>query len=155
MAAVLPKVAESAVRKRGFTAVEVITHWPEIVGEELSRETSPEKLSFPRDARSQGTLHLTATGSAALEIQHLEPIIIERVNTFFGYGAVVRIALTQAATGREALTKPKPKMPSISAGRMAEIDYSTDQVGPEPLREALRKLGTAVASAQTRTDKNV
>ncbi|MBT5048526.1 MAG: DUF721 domain-containing protein [Rhodospirillaceae bacterium] len=154
LAAVLPKAAEPALRKRGFSAVEVITHWPEIVGVELAAETSPEKLSFPRDARSNGTLHLTATGSVALELQHLEPIIIERINTYFGYGAVARIALKQGAARKAPATKPKPEKASVSPDRIAEINHHTDQVGPEPLRDALRKLGTAVASAQVRPQKD-
>ncbi len=95
LAIVLPKVAEAALRKRGFSAVEIITNWREIVGPELADEASPDRLAFPRGARSQGTLHVTAPGAVALEIQHLEPLIIERINTYFGYGAVCRIAVTQ------------------------------------------------------------
>lgn len=155
LAALLPKVAEPASRKRGFSAVEIITHWPEIVGTELASETSPEKLSFPRDARSQGTLHLTATGSVALELQHLEPIIIERINTYFGYAAVARIALTQGQVHKAPATRRKREKAPVSPDRIAEISDSTDPVGPAPLRDALRKLGTAVASAQNRPHKDV
>lgn len=155
LAAVLPKVAEPASRKRGFSAIEVISHWPEIVGTELAAETSPEKLSFPRDARTQGTLHLSATGPVALELQHLEPIIIERINTYFGYGAVTRIALTQGTAREPRALPPKPAKTSVSSDRLAEIRSSTVQVDPPPLQEALRRLGSAVAAAQSQARKNV
>jgi hypothetical protein len=152
---VLPKVAEPALRKRGFSAVEVITHWTEIVGAEMAADTMPEKLSFPRGARSQGTLHLLATGSVALELQHLEPIIINRINTYFGYAAVARIALTQGPPRQLRATPPKRERSPVPRERLAEINDVTDDVGPDDLRDALRRLGSAVASAQSRTRKDL
>ena len=150
LAAVLPKVAEPALRKRGFSAVEIITNWREIVGSDLADEASPDRLAFPRGARSQGTLHVTAPGAVALEIQHLEPQIIERINTYFGYGAVCRIALTQGpARKRPGLQKKAPARPRpVNPIRRAEIDASTAGIASEPLRDALRGLGKSVASAQ-------
>ena len=40
-----------------------------------------------------GTLVLRVEGPAAIEIQHLAEVILERVNRFFGWQAVGRIAL--------------------------------------------------------------
>lgn len=156
LAAVLPKVAEPALRKRGFAAVEIITHWPEIVGTEMAADSLPEKLSFPRGARSQGTLHLSANGSVALELQHLEPVIIERINTYFGYGAVARIALTQGRGPSPAAPKATAaeKDVSVPPDRIAEINAHTDPVEAEPLRHALRKLGSAVSVAQAKARRN-
>jgi len=150
LAAVLPKVAEPTLRKRGFSAVEIITNWREIVGPDLANEASPDRLAFPRGARSQGTLHVTAPGAVALEIQHLEPLIIERVNTYLGYGAVCRIALTQGpARKRPDARKKVPAKPRpVNPIRQAEIDADTVGIASEPLRDALRGLGKSVASAQ-------
>ena len=150
LAAVLPKVAEPALRKRGFSAVEIITNWREIVGPDLANEASPDRLAIPRGARSQGTLHVTAPGAVALEIQHLEPLIIERINTYFGYGAVCRIALTQGPTRKrpDAGQKARAKLRPVNPIRQAEIDAGTVGIASEPLRDALRGLGKSVALAQ-------
>jgi hypothetical protein len=150
LAAVLPKVAEPALRKRGFSAVEIITNWREIVGPDLAEETFPDRLAFSRGARNQGTLHVTAPGAVALEIQHLGPLIIERINTYFGYGAVSRIAVTQGVARKrpedkkQARTQPSPVTPV----RQAEIDARTGTIGSEQLRNALRSLGKSIASAE-------
>ena len=41
-----------------------------------------------------GTLHVrVGSGALALELQHLEPVVIERINTYFGYRAVERLKL--------------------------------------------------------------
>jgi len=150
LAAVLPKVAEPALRKRGFSAVEIITNWREIVGPGLADEASPDRLAFPRGARSQGTLHVTAPGAVALEIQHLEPLIIERINTYFGYGAVCRIALSQGAARKrpDAEKKAPARHRPVNAIRRAEIDASTRDIASGQLRDALRSLGKSVASAR-------
>lgn len=150
LAVVLPKIAEPALRKRGFSAVEIITNWREIVGSDLADEASPDRLAFPRGARSQGTLHVTAPGAVALEIQHLEPLIVERINTYFGYGAVCRIALTQgpARNRRTEKNKQSTRPRAVDPIRRAEIDASTSDIASDPLRDALRGLGKSIASAQ-------
>lgn len=156
IAAVLPKIAEPALRKRGFSAAEIITNWGEIVGQALAEDTSPDRLAFPRGARSQGTLHITAPGAVALEIQHLEPVIVERINTYFGYGAVKRIALTQGAVRKK--TKPVTRAPEkprpVNPVRQAEIETRTQDIESETLRDALRDLGKSVAAAQTNRHEN-
>ena len=152
LATVLPKVAEPALRKRGFSAVEIITNWREIVGPELAEETAPERLSFPRGARSHGTLHITAPGAVALEMQHLEPIILERINTYFGYGAVSRLAMTQGKA-RSNRRRKKPAAPvtrAVNPIRQGEIEDGTRTIEPEPLRDALRGLGKSIAWAEAK-----
>ena len=84
----LPTIAAPALRKRGFAQARLITEWPAIVGDMLARETVPQKLVFPRGSRGDGVLHLRVSSGFALELQHIAPQLIERINGFFGYGAV-------------------------------------------------------------------
>ena len=151
LAALLPKVAAPALRRRGFSAVEIVTTWAEIVGPALAGESAPERLSFAHGARSGGTLHVRASGSIALEMQHLAPIIVERINTCFGYAAVARIALVQGPVeARRRTVRRRPPPPPLDADRLRAIESSTSDIGSEPLRAALRRLGTAVGTARSR-----
>jgi hypothetical protein len=59
-------------------------------------------VRFPQGKKSGGTLSLTVVGAHAPLMQHLTPLIIERVNRFFGYAAVDKIAFRQ---GRVATVK--------------------------------------------------
>ena len=52
------------------------------------------------------TLVLRVEGPAALEIQHLSAVILERVNRFFGWQAIGRIALRQAPLRRREPSQP-------------------------------------------------
>jgi len=144
LAAVLPKVAEPAMRQRGFASVEIVTGWPGIVGAALAAETTPERLSFPPGKRLDGTLHVRASGSLALEMQHLEPVILDRINTYFGYRAVARLALAQGPRpARQEAPAPKAPAPPDPA-RRAAVERQTCGIGDAALRGALNRLGEAV-----------
>lgn len=144
LGALLPKIAEPAVRKRGFTAVEIVTRWDEIVGSELAADCSPERISFPQGARMDGTLHILASGSMALELQHLEPILVERLNNFCGYRAVSRIAIKQASQRVGKKTMPRKPVPPLDAAKLAKIESHTSKIADENLRNALNRLGGAL-----------
>ena len=76
-------------RERGFHQASILTNWADIVGPEWASRSCPEKISL------RGVLTLRVDGPIALEIQHLEPQIIERIATHFGYKAVVKIHIRQ------------------------------------------------------------
>ena len=80
-------VTQKIFNKRGFSAAGVINDWPTIVGHTLARNTVPERLS------TNGILHLRVDAPLATEIQHLEPQIIEKIATYFGYRAVTKIRI--------------------------------------------------------------
>ena len=84
---------------------------------------------------------LRVEGPAALEIQHLSAVILERVNRFFGWQAIGRIALRQAPLRRrEPPTPPPPPDPEAAA----RIAASLPAIEDEDLRQALARLGAAI-----------
>ena len=72
------------MNNRGYLQPEIIRLWEEIVTPKLAKETAPQKLTFPRGKRSGGTLRIQAPTPLATELQHQEPILLERINSFFG-----------------------------------------------------------------------
>ena len=139
------RVTKPLFGKRGLADGAVIRHWPAIVGPEFARFTAPEKLVFPNRERAGGTLHLrVASGSAATLIQHQEPAIVERINGFFGYRAVARLALRQGPLPTESppcppnATRPCRKTRSRPCRPASRISRTTE------LRAALQSLGRLV-----------
>ncbi len=53
------------------------------------------RSAFPRAASRAGVLTLLVEGAHAPLMQHLAPLIIERVNRFFGYAAIDRLVFRQ------------------------------------------------------------
>ncbi len=149
LAALLPKIAEPTVRRQGFSAIEVVTRWPEIVGAELAENCVPERVTYPRGARMDGTLHVLASGAMALELQHLEPVLLERINNFCGYRAIGRIAIKQARPMTRQKPPPRRVPPPPDAARLAKIESQTGNISNEELRKALVRFGSLLE-----TDRN-
>lgn len=135
-----------ALKAQGFASTELIARWAEIAGAEIAACSEPIKITWPRTARPDdvpepATLVLRVEGPAAIEIQHLSGLILERVNRFFGWRAVGRLSLRQAPVKRrEARGAP----PSFSAEAAARIADTLPQIEDDDLRRALGRLGAAV-----------
>ena len=145
-----------ALRAQGFAAADVITAWPEIAGERLATFSRPVRLEWPRrgrpdpDARPEPAALIVRVESAfALELQHLAPLLIERINAHYGWRCVGRLVLKQGPVPRPRPARPAP--PELSSEDRARLAEKTAGIAEEPLREALTRLGSAVvAGARTK-----
>jgi hypothetical protein len=133
-----------ALKAQGFASTEIISRWPDIVGAEIAAHSEPLKISWPRamdeETAEPATLVLRVEGPVALEIQHLSAVILERVNRFFGWQAIGRIALRQAPLRR----REQPRTPGPDPVAAARIAEALPDVKDEDLRLALARLGAAI-----------
>jgi hypothetical protein len=144
-----------ALAKQGFAASDVVAAWPEIVGERLAARSRPVKLEWPRrgrpdpDARPEpAALVVRIEGAFALEMQHLAPLLVERINAHYGWRCVGKIVLKQGPVPRpKAKREPPPELSPQDRERLAE---KTQGVESEPLRAALDRLGAAVVGSRTK-----
>src|SRR3978361_2074695 len=104
LSVLLSDVFSEAYAKQGFAARELVTRWAEIAGAEIAAHSQPLKIPWPRPVERQpqeaATLVLRVEGPMALEIQHASDVILQRVNRFFGWHAIGRLALRQAPLSR-------------------------------------------------------
>ena len=139
------KLTRQALGKRGFAHASIITDWALIVGEDLSRHTRPLKLAFPKGRRNGGTVHIQTSGPMALQLQHLSPLILERINNHFGYKAVEEIRLVQGTIASEPGTKrPRGTRRELTQADRERIQATTDRIEDEDIRQRLERLGAAV-----------
>jgi hypothetical protein len=131
--------------RQGFASTEIVTRWPDIVGEEISAHCEPIKMQWPRRTEGEtpdpATLVLRVEGPVAIEIQHLTGVILERVNRFFGWRAVGRLALRQAPLVRRPPREPRPAPDPETTARLAA---GMTDIADEGLRQALARLGAAI-----------
>ena len=117
------------------------SEWPAIVGPELAAATWPEALV------RGGALKLRVAPARALELQHRTPLVIARINLFFGREAVARLAIVQ---GPLPLAAPPPA-PASRALRPREADALDRQlaaVASPELRDSLARLGRRIIAAE-------
>ncbi|HKT77795.1 MAG TPA: DUF721 domain-containing protein, partial [Sphingobium sp.] len=110
IADLMPQIGAAAFRKFGFVQSSIVTRWAEIVGAHYAAISAPDSIRFPAGQKAGGTLHLTVMSGHAPMIQHVLPDIIERVNRFFGYAAVAKVAMKQGmVSASEPERRPPPR----------------------------------------------
>ena len=96
------------------------------------------------------TLEIAVSPAFALELQHLSPLIIEKVNGYFGYQAVSGLRLKQMPI-RRASESPGPTVPEprpLTAAEQAQLTAMLEGVGDRNLRQALESLGRSLLGAR-------
>src|SRR6202023_648589 len=145
LSVLLSDVFSDAYAKQGFAARELVTRWAEIAGPEISAHSEPLKIQWPRPVEGQpqepATLVLRVEGPMALEIQHGSDVILQRVNRFFGWSAVGRLALRQGPLSRRE-QRAAPSAPDAS--QVEQVAQTLSSVEDEELRAALARLGASI-----------
>jgi hypothetical protein len=135
---ILPRIARPAFRRRSPAAAQLLADWPEIVGPPLAAVTEPERLSA-------GTLTLSCTGPVAMELQHLAPQLIERINAGLGRRAVERLRFRQRAPSGKAAERPAPRRPATLPPEAADaLAPRLAAIADPALRAALERLAARV-----------
>jgi len=132
LGAILPPLVKPAFRKRAPAMAQLLADWELIVGPAIGQVTTPRKLF-------QATLAIACSGPIAMELQHLAPTLIGRINAHMGQIVVTRLRFVQDHVAPPAA--PPARVPATKAAQAAVADL------PEgPLRDALESLGRMVLS---------
>ncbi len=149
LADLVGQCVNQAFSRQGFAAVDIVTHWDDIVGPELARRSEPMRLYWPRreEPDSVGTLTVRVEGAYAIELQHLAPIVMERVNRYFGWRCVGRIAIRQGPVA------PRAVPPRVLEPEAAAVEEVARELGPfedAALGRSIARLGALVRGRVTR-----
>ncbi|KQI70203.1 RNA-binding protein [Loktanella sp. 3ANDIMAR09] len=134
----------TATEGRGFAESRLLTHWAEIVGEQIAGIARPVKISYGRGALG-ATLTVLTTGSNAPMLEMQKPQLLERVNACYGYRAISRIHITQTAPtgfadGRAQFDHAPKVAPEPDPAVQAQAKAAAAGVGDDSLRAALEAL---------------
>ncbi len=143
IARALPTVTGRALRRYGFQSHELALRWPEIVGRQVASMAAPERLGRSR-GKQGGILQLRVRPASALEIQHLAPLIVERINGYYGRSVVSGLKLVQGPLPRPPA--PRPPAPEPDPAVEAALAERVAGVSHDRLRTALLSLGRHTAA---------
>jgi hypothetical protein len=135
----LPRIVGPIVaRHGGGILARLKSDWATIAGQELAENAWPEAL------QRGGTLKLRVASHKALELQHRAPLVIERINRFFGRDAVTRLALVQGPLPLPPATTARQSPRPLAAGEEGALGQQLAAVEDPELRQSLDRLGRAV-----------
>jgi hypothetical protein len=138
------KVARQSAGKDWGLYANLLGHWTEIVGPDYARVTTPVKIAFPYQPnearRKNGVLTVRLPKGLAMEFSFKSDLIRQRINTYIGYEAFIRLAL-------ENSDLPPPVVKPVKKVDPAAIQAVREQaaiVENNELREVLEKFGEAM-----------
>lgn len=139
--ALTPRVTKTAFQKFGFATAQLIGDWPKIVGHRLAATTAPDRIRWPRrpddleaaggrksQPRGGAVLVIRVEPAVALDVQYQTALILDRINSYFGYRAVAEIRIVQGAVATEA---------AKAAAAQILPPARTRPAAPPPAREAI------------------
>lgn len=146
---IMPEVARPILGDDGSFKSRIISDWPLIVGNDIASHTLPVKISYQKNKNGEreAVLHLNVYDSFSLYIQHMEPVIIEKIAVYFGAQRVQRLKFTQVPEQEMSDNKIYTSLP---VEREKKVDYSVraapeevielEKIEDSGLRSALKKF---------------
>ena len=144
----LKRNIQIASESRGFSQSRVLTHWSEIVGEEISSVSIPTKVSYKSDGLG-ATLTILTSGSSGPVLEMQKQFIKDKINAVYGYNAIHKIKITQSSP-ITLLRKNENSESIISENKKINVEISpslekaVSEIDDKNLRQALEELAINV-----------
>lgn len=143
------KVLEPVMARRAGMTLDLINAWPELAGDEFRKTTRPEKIDWPKRARSgepfePAVLVIACDAASALFFQHAMAPVLERVNVFFGFEAIKRIRIVQKPVLDRMDIAPRKNPGELHRDEEARLAKIIDDVEDPELKAVLEKLGRGI-----------
>jgi hypothetical protein len=144
------KLAGASFASRGRAIADLMQHWPAVVGERLASISRPERMKWPKTVGPEqqgGILIIKSAPGHALDLQHETQLIIERINSYLGFGAVSCIRIQQSS---RAFADSKIEKNSLLSPEVSHlIDRKLESIADDKLKAALRRLGSGALARRT------
>ncbi len=144
------RIAARGFERQGFSIQEVLTNWRAIAGDSLAEISQPERISKPR-GEAGAVLTVRVDRAGALELQHIAPLVVERVNTHFGYRAVARLQIVQGPVARPVAPPKRPNR-TLEPAELAALEAMLAEIKDPALKSALSSLGQRIMSETPKGD---
>ncbi|MDO9710067.1 DUF721 domain-containing protein [Paracraurococcus lichenis] len=133
LGALIPALTRPVFRRKSPGGAQLMADWTEVVGPALAAVTTPRRFAA-------GTLTIACAGPVAMELSHLAPQLLARINGHLGKAMVERLRfIQQAPAGPAAASRPAAPAPLPD-----RVEQAVSAVPGDELRAALAKLGRGV-----------
>ncbi len=160
----IPQSIGDTIRKvnRSYSSklkkIDYIVHskWPEIVGSYFAEQSEPLHITKIPDYENdfgekvfKNILNVSVSPAAALEFQHFKSKILEKINSFFGYKAIIEIKIQQNFVSKN-ITSNELKNNNLTDNESEAINDEVNIMKNQELKNSLKNLGLSIS----RKEKN-
>ena len=136
----LPKNVKKILNKKGFVYSEILNRWNYLVGNEISKVSFPKTFK-PNGKNAPGTLIISAQRGNEISVEYSKNIIIEKINSFFGYKILNNIRLETFNNLKKNINNKKMQ---ISKNTTEKFKDSLKSLNNEKIKKSLIKLINAI-----------
>jgi hypothetical protein len=152
----LKNVNKKFLYKFGKLDYTIHAKWSEIVGSFFVNHSEPIKTSLVLVSTNQDGekkyncyLHVKVSPAAALEFQHFQDKIIEKINSYFGYLAIQGLRIHQHHFENKILKQKDKHINLIQDEKdRIKIQKSTPNLTNKKLEESIVKLGLSITKEE-------
>ena len=154
----LKTINRNILYKFGKIDYTIHTKWAEIVGIFFVQHSEPDKItSIPvfsytkKETVYEKYLHVNVTPAAAVEFQHFQNKIIEKINTFFGYKAIHGMKINQSLVKKSKFFHRKNLLNNKKVKqKKIEIKNTIEKINDKKLEESLLNLGLSISAEKNK-----
>ncbi len=142
-------IIKDVISAEDLVQIDILLNWKYIVGEQMAAFCFPVKAKYnPRENVRTLFVEVPA-GGYALELQHREEQVLEKINSYFGYKAVHKLNISQnikrkPVAGQKNREKDVSKDKKIDESEKQWLKAAVQDIKDEKLKEILIKLGESI-----------
>lgn len=149
-------IMKDAFSSSDFVETDIMLNWVNIIGEEISSYCTPINIKYNPKSNQRVINVEVPIGGFALELQHKEQYILDKVNAFLGYKGVHKLNITQNINKviKNKHTKKENTKNKLSFEDKEFIKELSNGIKDDKLKEILIKLGENVITENREHKKN-
>ena len=144
----LKKINRKFSSKFGKIEFIIQSKWPEIAGSYFSKYSEPQNITRVPDYEDdygetiyKSHLNVSVAPAAALEFQHFKDTILEKINSYFGYRAIIDLRIQQNFIPRNIENKLKMNSIKLTNSEKEALNNEVNQLSDKSLQNSLINLG--------------
>ena len=144
----IKKINRNFTTRFGKIEFIIISKWPEIAGPYFSEYSDPKNITRVPDYKNdigetvyRNLLNVSVTPAAAVEFQHFKDTILEKINSYFGYKAIVDLRIQQNYILKNEVNKLQKNERNLTENENNYIHDEVKNLNNKDLQRTLFKLG--------------
>ena len=146
----VPKLLGKVFQRKYIALGRIVTHWAEIVGEDVARRSQPIKINYfkPKNTaqkakeKATATLEVAASSADCAVLVYQKDIILQKLEMFFGDKWVTDIKFLHVEP--KVTAKPPKKIKTLTESEKNYLSQLLEGVDDPDMRDRLQSLGQSI-----------
>lgn len=142
-------IIKDMISAEDLLGTDIILNWKDIVGKDLAVFCNPLKTKFDSKKNCRTLYVEVPAGGFALEVQHNEKYILDKINAYIGYQAVQKLNIMQNMSMQPRLISVEESNTKNNEVKLTEeqekyLQSISEEIKDEKLRKILINIGQNV-----------